>query len=307
MKDHSTASQSGRTAGHIFVGIDGGGSGCRVAIRDGTGRDLGAGLGGPSNVTSDPEGALSNIRAAVRQAFDAAGLPRDAVAQTSLHAGLAGAIDTRIAGRVGDALTATEGFARCTVSDDREIQALGALGGADGYILAIGTGTIAARVSGGQVRGVGGWGFQVSDQGSAADLGRAALSRTLMALDGIHAPSPLTEDLARSSGGATGIAVFAARARPADFAALAPTVVAAAADGDPHAVAILTAGAAHLDAALTALGLSAGDRLCLTGGLGPVYRDWLAAARIAQLSDPVASALEGALRRAGAPAAMSPT
>ena len=45
----------------LFLGIDGGGTGCRAAVCDGAGRILGEGRGGPSNIASDPDGARANM------------------------------------------------------------------------------------------------------------------------------------------------------------------------------------------------------------------------------------------------------
>ena len=40
----------------LFLGIDGGGTGCRAAVADASGRILGTGVAGPANLTSDPAG-----------------------------------------------------------------------------------------------------------------------------------------------------------------------------------------------------------------------------------------------------------
>ena len=277
----------------VLIGVDGGGSGCRAALRLEGGRTH-RGEGGPANVSTDEAGAIRSVRAAIRAAAAEAGLTEAALAAARAHLGLAGVLDTGAAARVARAMP----MAACTVSDDREIQALGALGGRDGFLLAVGTGTIVARVEGGRVRGVGGWGFALSDRGSGADLGREALRVALLAADGIATGSPLTDALLAGHGGPRGIVRFAGRAGAADYAALAPRVVAAAEAGDAHGAAILDAGAAHLDAALRALGLAAGDRLCLAGGVGPSYRARLAAARTARLAPPEGTALDGALARA---------
>ncbi len=60
----------------------------------------------------------------------------------------------------------------------------GALGGADGVLILSGTGSMAwARGPAGEVR-VGGWGPLIGDEGSAHDLGQAALRLTCQHLDG---------------------------------------------------------------------------------------------------------------------------
>ena len=51
------------------IGIDGGGTSCRAAVADATGRILGRGRAGAANIMSDASGALENIVAATRSAF----------------------------------------------------------------------------------------------------------------------------------------------------------------------------------------------------------------------------------------------
>ena len=286
----------------VRIGVDGGGSGCRAALRlpDGT---VHRADGGPANVSTDEASAIRNVRAAIGAAAAAARLPSAGIAAARAHLGLAGVLDDAAAGRIAAAMP----MRACTVSDDREIQVHGALGGRDGFVVAIGTGTIVARCEDGRVRGVGGWGFALSDRGSGADLGREALRAALLAVDGIAASSPMTDRLLSEFGGPPGIVRFAARAGAAEYAALAPRAVAAAEAGDAHGRAILAAGAAHLDAALGALGFRSGDLLCLTGGVGPAYRGRLAAARTARLVTPAGTALDGALALTAAAPASAPT
>ena len=286
----------------VLIGVDGGGSGCRAALRLPGGR-IHRADGGPANVSTDAAAAIRNVRAAIDAAASAAGMSAAGIAGARAHLGLAGVLDGAAAARVAAAMPMRD----CTVSDDREVQVLGALGGRDGFVVAIGTGTIVARCEDGRVRGVGGWGFALSDRGSGADLGREALRAALLAADGIAAPSPMTDLILSEFGGPSGIVRFAARAGAAEYAALAPRVIAAAGAGDAHGRAILAAGAAHLDAALDALGFGPGDLLCLTGGIGPAYRGGLAAAGAGELAAPAGTALDGALALAGAARASVPT
>ena len=74
----------------LYLGVDGGGTGCRAAVADGSGRVLGQGAGGPANIWTDPDGALASILAAARQALEAAA-PRADPADVVAGLGLAGA------------------------------------------------------------------------------------------------------------------------------------------------------------------------------------------------------------------------
>ena len=49
----------------LYLGVDGGGTGCRAAVADADGRILGRGEAASANIWSDPEGARASIVAAV--------------------------------------------------------------------------------------------------------------------------------------------------------------------------------------------------------------------------------------------------
>ena len=86
-------------------------------------------------------------------------------------------------------------------------------------------------------------------------------------------------------------------AGPADLAALAPHVIHAAAHDDV-ARSILQEGADYLMSCLNVLGFHDASRLCLTGGIGPAYRDFLPPAVQAMIVAPVGNALDRAVRLA---------
>lgn len=267
-----------------LVAVDGGGSGCRVALADLNGRVLAQASGGPANLSSDPDGALRHIGLAVQQAMGGID-PGRVVA----HMGLAGVLNAGMADRVAGAF----GFARCSVGDDRETSLIGALGDRDGLLFSLGTGSIMAGRSGGTVRHVSGWGLQVSDQASGAWLGRALLERVLLCHDGMFPHSTLSDTVLHDMGGPVGIVGFAATARAADYAALAPRIVAA--QGDSTATALMTAGACFIERTLAVLDPGRAGVICLAGGVGPHYAPWLSPGAKARLTAPLGSALDGAL------------
>jgi glucosamine kinase len=294
------------TAG-LVIGIDGGGSRCRGAVAGPDGRVLGRGEGGPANVSSDFSGALSSLAEAVARALAAAG--RTAEGVVAVHAGLAGVMRPADGARVAAALTAAAlgGISPpggVTVTDDRPTSVAGALAGRDGALAAVGTGSFVALARGGALRCVGGWGAAVGDQASGAWLGRRLLERTLLWHDGLAPETPLLAATLRGFGGdPVAIVEFAASARPAELAALAPRVADAAEGADAAGSALMQEGADYLARALDALGLSGGEVLCLSGGLGPRYAPHLRADLRARLARPAGDALDGAVRlalRAGA-------
>ncbi len=91
---------------------------------------------------------------------------------------------------------------------------------------------------------------------------------------------------------------WTSEASPRDFGALAPRMVDFANRGDPGALALMQAGAAHIDALgarLIALGVT---QLSLVGGLAIHMRRWLSDDLQATLVPPAGDALDGALRLA---------
>jgi glucosamine kinase len=288
--------QDARQIGHgvhdvkrdLALGVDGGGSGCRAAICDDQGRVVGVGHGGPANATSDFDSACTNIAGAIAQAMSAAGADMDGVAAGFL--GLAGMRKPQQVKAMIDRL----GLIRCTVTEDRPSMIAGALGGRDGAVAALGTGSFIGIARGADVRAVGGWGLQLSDQASAGWIGRAGLSATLEAVDGMQNMGPMAQAmLARWNDQADAIVDFATTARPVDYGLLAPFVTAHG-DNDPAAAVILQAAAAWIERALAALGHDDGLPLVMTAGLGAALRPWMARAG-RQFADPAGSALDGAL------------
>lgn len=271
------------------LAIDGGGTRCRAAFCDG-----GAVLSvetGSANVSTDFDAAVREIVAGLVRLAELAGRSRDALSALPAFIGLAGVTGPAIAERLRAALP----LKRARIADDRPAALRGALGRRNGVVAHCGTGSFFAAQRDGAMRFAGGWGPVLGDEASAQWAGRAALRLTLEAVDGRRAATPLTERLLADFGGAAGVVRFAGAARPADFGALAPQVTACAGRGDAVAVEIMRLGAAEIARALPHLGWSPGEALCLTGGIGPRYADWLDAPCRAALTAPEGAPLDGAL------------
>jgi glucosamine kinase len=74
----------------LYLGIDGGGSGCRAAVCDDAGRVLGRGSAGPANIWTGFERAQANVLAATGAALAEAGAA-DRAGEVRALLGLAGA------------------------------------------------------------------------------------------------------------------------------------------------------------------------------------------------------------------------
>lgn len=252
----------------FFLGIDGGGTGCRAALADADGRIIGQGRGGPANINTDVEIAAVNILAATAEALEGTGAdPRDLIATLGLAGGSMAAATERLAGLLP--------FARMQIVNDAVTAARGALGLQDGILAAIGTGSVFAVQRGGDLRQVGGRGFLMGDEGSGAVLGRALLSLAMRAEDGFADMTPLLQQILEEFGGIEGIIRFGNSASPADFAAFAPRIVSG---GDPAARQVFDSAVADLRHILTVLQGDAPLPVVFLGGLGSAYAarltDW---------------------------------
>lgn len=282
----------------MFIGVDGGGSGCRAALMQGTAR-LATAEGGPANVALDPPGAARALVDVVAAAYRAA-FARDAaakeLAEIPILMGLAGLN----APGAEAALRAALPYRRLRLCSDAVTSTEGALGGQDGIVVALGTGSVLARRHQGAFHQIGGWGPALGDEAGGAWIGRRALSAALAAFEGHGPASPFLTALLQKEGGAGAIIAGAITARSADFAARAPLVVEAAAKGDPGAEAILTDATAYLHRAIAALQPPEGAALpvAFTGKLGPCFALRLAAHW--RQTPAQGDALEGALRLAAA-------
>lgn len=253
----------------LYLGLDGGGTGCRAAICDHAGQLLGRGEGGPANINSDPQGATVSILAAATAAMVQAGAtPADLVAVL----GVAGGGLARPAALMRDSLP----FARTLVVNDAITAARGALGTADGILVAVGTGSVLAVQRGGDLRQYGGRGFLMGDEGSGAVLGRTLLAQAMRAGDGFAPDSPLLAAIRDEFGGHEGIIAFGTTASPADFATLAPRLIATQ---DPEGQRIRDQAVAQISDAIHVLQQGRNLPVVCLGGLGPFYagqlaRDW---------------------------------
>lgn len=280
---------------NFVLGIDGGGTSCRAALATADGIVVGRAKSGAANIRTDLTGARANIVDAARQAFVAAGQDPALIPQTPAILGLAGAN----VGTYRQQLEAILPFSQSRVETDAEIALEGAVGSGDGAMAILGTGTAYMARKNGKSRAIGGWGFQVGDQGSGARIGRDLLEQTLLAHDGIRQGSPLTQAmLAIFRNNPEDVVEFTTNAKPGDFGGFAPKVFDHAEKGDAVANWILDKAVADVAAALGALDLSGGAPLCLLGGLAPLYAPRLSARYRALLKPPLDDALGGAVQMA---------
>lgn len=282
------------TTAPFIVAIDGGGTRCRVVAQIGSERTMVE--TGSANVSSDFTAAIHEINLGLNGLAQRLDVSMDTLASAPAYIGLAGVTGAIIAERVRLALP----FRHARVEDDRVAAVRGSLGAGDGVLAHCGTGSFFAVQSGSTIRLIGGWGPVLGDEASAQWVGRHALSYTLEYIDGRRPASALAERLIAQFNDAAGVVAFASTAQPAQLGALAPRVTATAKDGDTLACQIMRDGAFEIDRAVRDLDWRIGQPVCLTGGIGPYYAEFLPADVRAALTRPVGEPLDGALALAEA-------
>lgn len=281
----------------LLVGLDGGASGCRARAARADGQ-LGAIIeGGSANIHADPAGAAQRIADTLARVLHAEGWTDPASPDLYIVLGLAGASETGAARPLIAALP----YRNVTVLGDIDTSLSGAFQDADGIVMAIGTGSVLARQTQGQMHRIGGYGFALGDEAGGAWLGRRALGAALHVRDRLLPDAPLAQAVWARFGSLGSLLDFVATARPADYAALAPQVVELDTKGCALSRGILDDGCDYLLRAIRHL--QAGEAqipIAATGGLGPILLKRLAgrADPALHITDPKGTALDGALWRA---------
>ncbi|MBZ6078519.1 BadF/BadG/BcrA/BcrD ATPase family protein [Microvirga puerhi] len=277
----------------LYLGIDGGGTKCRARLRDGDGNLLGEGAGGPSNIRLDPNLVWESILTAAQAAMDTAGLAESDM--RAIHAGM-GAAGAGQSSAVERLMSRPHPFASFSMDTDAHVAWLGAFGGHDGAILIVGTGSCGYGVIGGERRYVGGWGYEISDEGSGAAIGREALRRTIWAYDGRCPSTALSEAILKGfDDSPEAIVDWVGKARPADYARYAPLVLDHALRRDPLGIALIEEAAGQMSQIATRLLDLGAPALCLFGGLAEPLRAWLSPPLQQSIVQPQADAMDGAI------------
>lgn len=305
----------------LYLGIDGGGTSTRALLCDDSGRVLGLGRGGVANHHhAGWEGAAGSLRAAVQEAFTAAGLPAAPCGAAFLGMAAAATEPTRrrwreIAFQLGLAATPES----IGVDHDIRIALAGGLAGRPGIALIAGTGSACfGRTAAGASWQAGGWGSILDDGGGGYWLGLRAVGAAIRAEDGRSPATALRERvLARLQ--VSDFREIVTRLHDGslprhELARLAEDVMTCATAGDAAARELLDRGAAELATMVRAVAqrLFAGDtaEVVLSGGTAtaPAFAPWITtaigravpAARVVPTElPPVAGAALLALKRGG--------
>lgn len=280
----------------LFVGVDGGGTGCRARIEDAQGCLLGTGIAGPAALRIGVDRALAEVVKACRVALEEAGLGSNALSSVHAAVGLAGV------GRKGvleQLVLQPHPFRSVVYAHDASIACIGAHGARDGGIVIVGTGSVGFAVVGGREVRVGGYGFPISDEGSGADLGLHTIRLALRAYDKRAVETSLTRDvMMRFHNDPFEAVAWMDRATATDYAIFAPLVMRHADAGDPVARRIIRDAAEQIDELVRRLSDCGASRVALLGGLASSMQPWLAPDVQRRLVPVEGDAVDGALHLA---------
>jgi glucosamine kinase len=232
-----------------YLGIDGGGSKTRCVVGDET-TILASATAGPSNITRVGEDrARESMHQAILEACAAAKITPQQI--TSACIGAAGAARKEIAEAVRR-FAAELILGKIEIVGDMEIALQAAFGDGAGVIVIAGTGSIAfGRNLQGQTARAGGWGYTISDEGSAHWIGRQAVIALLRTIDEAAASNEATSSAffaeLKPIWNVTSFEQLASVANStSDFSGLFPAVVSAADASDPLAEHVLQQAATEL-------------------------------------------------------------
>lgn len=235
------------------LGVDGGGTHSRAVLIAPSGKILGAGRAGLANYQSvGLNDCAKTLNHAVEEAWKNSGMsPRPADAAFIGCAG-AGSKEANLHLREAAESIGMAPPGKLWVDHDLRIALAGALGGAPGVVIVVGTGSAAyGRNTQGESWRAGGWGWLMDDPGSGYWLGERALSAIVRAHDG-RGPGTALEHAVFQALKLHSIHELTAKLYGANklgtpgIAALAPIVARTAEEGDPVAVSIVREGCAEL-------------------------------------------------------------
>jgi N-acetylglucosamine kinase-like BadF-type ATPase len=248
----------------LYLGIDAGGTKTDCAVSNGA-ELLGQATGASCKLARvGKERGRENLQSVIRQATQAAGVEASTIQHVCI--GMSGASLAEAVQWAQQTIRELIPDSTIYVAGDHVIAHRAAFGTSPGVLVISGTGSIAfGRNQSGETARAGGWGPNVSDEGSAFWVGREAVTAALHAFDFGNA-NGLLATIAECWKVAPEEVIRMANASEPRFPELAGPVVNAAEQGDDTARAIMER-AGH---ALAGLASAVIKRLWPSGGVVPV-------------------------------------
>jgi glucosamine kinase len=279
----------------IFIGVDGGGTSCKIRIENAAQKVLGVALGGPANIARHkPSQVWHNIQSAIERVLTPLSLSLSP-ADHEIHIafGLAG---QGVVTAERQFLAGLPVFKTILSMSDAEAAFAGAHGAADGDVIIVGTGIIGYQKIAGSLHQVNGWGFPHSDEGSGAWLGCEAVRLSLQSMDGRVAKSHFSSAILQhiSSQGSS-LIEWVNAAGASEFASLVPLIVKLSHEADSSAQRLLQCAAEEVSAIAHVFSTRQTQSCALLGGVAPYLQPWLSAELQSRLMTPKKDAAAGAI------------
>jgi glucosamine kinase len=281
------------SAAPLYLGVDGGATRCRARLRDADGKLLAEAVGAAANIHVDFDASTAVMHGLIDELLAKAERSEAARGRIAVGFGLAGISDASDEARI---VSAFPGFRLVRAANDSATACIGAHAGADGGLVNAGTGTVAiARVAGKETI-IGGRGFVLGDDGSAARIGLQALRAAVLAFDRLGPASGLTQEVLGEFGSdPVAMLRWSRDAKPGDFGAFSPRVFDRAAAGDPIALAIVGEAARAVEALTRVVVALGAERVALVGGVGEALRPYFDPDIAARLKPPLYDPTDGAI------------
>lgn len=234
--------------GPYIIGIDGGGSKIRAVVTQADLSPCAEVLGKAANPTSiGYEAAAQIIQGIICQLMEQAQIQPDEIGAVGV--GIAGASHTHSATWLRQIISEIIPTAHLELSSDLEIALVGAHGQKHGILLLAGTGSAALGVNSlGTSIQLGGWGYQLGDEGSGYWLGLQAIRHAVRTFDGYYcAQTTLDHSVLdalnlQSTRELIPWLYHSGQSRTSEIASLAPLVLEAAEAGEPAGLRIIAQG-----------------------------------------------------------------
>ncbi|MEP1383630.1 MAG: BadF/BadG/BcrA/BcrD ATPase family protein [Paraglaciecola sp.] len=280
-------------AERYWVGVDGGGTKCKVVIMNDRLEVLANYISGPANPYQDLSLAINSISLGIEEAAKLAGL-HNRQDKFIVGMGLAGVNVPRVFQLVDNWQNP---YKSCHLTTDLHIACLGAHESDEGAVIVAGTGSCGYATSKNDSLLIGAHGFPAGDKGSGAWLGLKAIESVLLADNGLYPPTMLTELLFEQLQVTSCIEIVDCiqKANQNYYAQFAIQVFCAANKGDVAALQIVDDGAKYLsDVGFKLLDFGA-KRLAMIGGVSQAMKKWMNQELIMEESEPLNSPEFGAV------------
>ncbi|MCQ8880286.1 N-acetylglucosamine kinase [Pseudoalteromonas shioyasakiensis] len=280
-----------------FLGIDGGGSKCKVRLENENGTLLSEAISGSANVATSCQQSQSSILHATELAFHDAGLALSELKNTYVHAGLAGA---NIESAYQSMLMWQHPFANFTLSTDMLIACKGAHQHHDGAVIILGTGFCAGYQQQNQFNELGGYGLLLSDGASGGWLGLQLCRKAFEVLDGVAKSSTAIDTLLTQLNchSSQALSQLLISARPAELAKFAPLIFSHS--DDAFCKQLINEACAYIARYISYFEKQGIKKITLMGGIASAITPYLTYASKVRLTPALASAEQGAILMARA-------